>query len=95
MPFSVHLRLNSSVFFASDIPHSLKLRELQTRPHAHLPARDAAKDQNKLQILAPTPSSLSSEQGKTYTNSHPLMEETPAKDLPAAGGANSGRFGAR
>ena len=39
------------------------LRELQTRPNSHLPARDAPKDQNKqVQIRAPKPSSTSSEQ---------------------------------
>ena len=27
-----------------------------------------------------------------HTNSHPLVEDTPAEDLLAAGGANSGRF---
>ena len=42
----------------------------------------------------PKPSSVSSEQEQTYTNSHPLVEDTPAEDLLAAGGANSGRFGA-
>ena len=53
-----------------------------------VPARDAPKDQNKhsLQILAPTPSSVSSKQEQTYTISHRLVEHTPAEDLPAAGG---------
>ena len=71
-------------------------RGLQTRPNSHLPAREAPKDQNRhVQIRAPKPSSVSSEQEQTYTNSHPLVEDTPAEDLLAAGGANSGRFGAR
>ena len=71
-------------------------RELETRPNLHLPAREAPKDQNKhVQIRAPEPSSISSEQEQTYTNSHPLVEDAPAEDLLAARGANSGRFGAR
>ena len=74
----------------------LKVRGLQTRPNSHLPAREAPKDQNRhVQIRAPKPSSVSTEQEQTYTNSHPLVEDTPAEDLLAAGGANSGRFGAR
>ena len=73
----------------------INIRGLQTRPNSHLPAREAPKDQNRhVQIRAPKPSSVSSEQEQTYTNSHPLVEETPAEDLLAAGGANSGRFGA-
>ena len=74
----------------------LKFRELQTCPNSHLPARDASKDQNKnAQIRALTSSSVNSKQELTYTNSRPLMEETPVEDLHAAGGANSGRFGVR
>ena len=69
---------------------------LQTRPNSHLPVREAPKDQNRhVQIRAPKPSSVSSEQEQTYINSHSLVEDTPAEDLLAAGGANSGRFGAR
>ena len=72
------------------------VRGLQTRPNSHLPAREARKDQNRhVQIRAPKPSFVSSDQEQTYTNSHPLVEDTPAEDLLAAGGANSGRFGAR
>ena len=48
-----------------------------------------------VQIRAPTPSTVSSKQEQTYTNSHSLVEDSPAEDLLAAGGANSGRFGAR
>ena len=73
-----------------------QVRELQTRPNSHLPARVAPKDQNKhVQIRAPTPLSVSSKQEQTYTNSHPLVGDTSAEDLLAAGGANLGRFGAR
>ena len=72
------------------------VRELQTCPNSHLPARDAPKDRDKhVQIRAPTPSSVSFEQEQTYTNSHPDVENPAAEDLLAAGGANSGRFGAR
>ena len=67
------------------------LRELQTRPNSHLPAGDIPKDQNKrVQIRAPTPSSINSEQAQTYTNSYPLVEDTPAEDLLAAGGCKFG-----
>ena len=48
-----------------------------------------------VQIRAPRPSFVSSEQEQTYTNSHPLVEDSPAEDLLAVGGANLGRFGAR
>ena len=73
-----------------------RLRGLQTRPNSHLPAREAPKVQNRhVQIRAPKPSLVSSEQEKTYTNSHPLVEDSPTEDLLAAGDANSGRFGAR
>ena len=44
--------------------------------------------------FAPPSKSVSSEQEQSYTNSHPLVEDTQTKDLPAARGANSGRFGA-
>ena len=72
-----------------------KISRLQTRPNSHLLAREAPKDQNRhVQIRTPKPSFASSEQEQTYTNSHPLVEDTPAQDLLAAGGANSGRFGA-
>ena len=36
-----------------------------------------------------------SEQEQAHTNSQPLVEDTPAEDLPAAGGADWGRFGDR
>ena len=37
---------------------------------------------------------MSSKQEQAYTNSHPLVEDTPEEDLLAAGGGggNSGRF---
>ena len=50
---------------------------------------------NMSKFRAPTPSSVSSEQEQTYITSHPLVEDIPAEDLPAAGGGNSGRFAAR
>ena len=50
-------------------------RELQACPNSHLPTRDESddpKDQNKhAQIHTPTPSSVSSEEEQTHTNSHP------------------------
>ena len=68
-------------------------RELQTRPDLHLPARDPPNDQNKhAQIRTPKPSYVGSEQEQTYPYSHPLVEDTPAEDLLAAGGGNLGRF---
>ena len=85
-----------------DTPHffstltSITLRELQTRPNSHLLARDAPKDQNKhVQIRAPTPSSVSSEQEQTYTNSHPPRGRHSRGGPTRGGGANLGRSGAR
>ena len=64
---------------------SLLLRGLQTSPNSHLPAREAPKDQNRhVHIRAPKPSSVSSEQEQTYTNSRPLVEDTPGG--PTRGG---------
>ena len=49
------------------------------RPNSHLPAREAPKDQNKhVQIRASTPSSVSSKQEQTYTNSHPPRGRHPS-----------------
>ena len=68
----------------------------ETSKPVHLPARDASKDQNEhVQSCAPAPSSVSSEQEHTYTNSHPLVEDAPAEDLLAVRSALSGGFGAR
>ena len=89
---------SSSSSSAEDLPYFIpaQLRELQTRPNSHLPAREAPKDQNRhVQIRALKPSSVSSEQEQTCTDSQPLVEDTPAEYVLAAGGANSGRFGAR
>ena len=59
----ISVRMVSSVVLESE-----NVREIQTRPNSHLPARDAPKDQNKhVQIRAPKPSSTSSEQEQTYT----------------------------
>ena len=66
-------------FFPPRNPENV--RELQTRPNSHLPARDAPKDQNKhVRSRAPTPSSVSSEQEQTYTNSHPPVEDAPKSE---------------
>ena len=63
-----------------------QFRELQTCPNLHLSDPDAPKDQNRhVQIFTPRPSSASAKQEQTYPNSHPLVEDTPAEDLPAAG----------
>ena len=96
-PLSSHGHMMSGELPASrDIGESQAtpyVRELQTRSHSDLPARDASKDQNKhVEIRAPKPSSTSSEQEQTYTNSQPLVEDTPAQDLLAAGGGG-GKFG--
>ena len=55
-------------------PHETPRKSLSERPNKHV------------QIRAPTPPSVSSEQEQTYTNSHPLVEDTPAEGLPAARG---------
>ena len=74
------------------LPFSESSKPVQIRTYLH----ETPQRQNKhVQIRTPTPSSVSSEQEQTYTNSHPLAEDTAAEDLLAAGGANSGRFGAR
>ena len=71
------------------------INKLQTRPNSHIHAREAPNDQNRhVQIRAPTPSSVSSKQEQTYTNAHPLVEDTQAEDLLAMAGAKLGRFGA-
>ena len=54
------------------------------------PVEVRAKYQNKrAQIRPPMPSSVSSDWERTYINSHPLVEDTPAEDLLAAGGGAS------
>ena len=56
-----------------------------------LPARDAPKGQNKhVQIRTPTPLSVSSEQEQTYTNSRPVVEDTPAGGSIGSGGCKFG-----
>ena len=49
---------------------------------------------NMYKFAPPRPRLWAPNRNKPTTNSHPLMEDTPAEDLLAAGGVNSGRFGA-
>ena len=73
----------------STINNSESSKRVQIRTYLHKTPQ-TWKDQNKhVQIRAPVSSSVCSEQEQTYTNSHPLVEDTPAKDLLAAQGANS------
>ena len=68
-----------------------KVRGLQTRPNSHLPAREAPKDQNRhVQIRAPKPSCVSSEQEQTYTNSRPSWKTPQRRTYSRRGGCKFG-----
>ena len=79
-----------SVLYWVTLNNSESSKPAQIRTYLHETPQKTKTNMHKF-----APSSVSTEQEQIYPDSHPLVEDTPAEDLLAAGGANSGRFSAR